>query len=204
MKEQVSVNLVVEGYLDELVVRRILSDLNIDIIRVFGKRGKAYILEKLKDFNSASKFLGLAWIVLVDLDNDSECAPPFIRKYMRKPAEKMLFRVAVHEIESWLLADREEMASFLRVSPSLLPKRVEKEKDPKNTLINLARKSTKRSIIEDMVPPQGTCGKQGPGYASLMGVFITKHWRPTEAARNSESLRRFLKAVTRLESLSAK
>jgi hypothetical protein len=102
----------------------------------------------------------------------------------------MCFRVAVRAVEAWLLADRESLAGFLRVSPSRVPPDPESLDEPKQAMVNLARQSRSRAVQEDMVPRPGSGRSVGPAYASRLIEFAQSTWRPEIAATRSDSLRR--------------
>jgi hypothetical protein len=108
---------------------------------------------------------------------------------------KFILRIAVRELESWLLADSDALAKFFSVSPALFPTNPDDESDPKRTLVNLARRSRKSSIREDIVPEQGSRHPIGKGYQSRMVEFIEEKWRPLKAQDKSESLRRAINAI---------
>ena len=189
----------VEGDLDEAVLRRLARHLGISIDRVFGRNGKSYLRERIDGYNRAARFW--PWIVLVDLDHE-ECAPSLCREWLPTPAEGMCFRVAVREIESWLLADRAGIAAFLGVPASRVPSVVDDLDDPKQTLVDLARRSRRRAIREDMAPRHGSGLSIGPAYTSRMMEFVgvegPNRWRPDLAARASPSLSRCINALTEL------
>ena len=186
----------VEGVLDEVVLRRLAEHLGISIGPVFGKSGKPYLRDKMAGYNQAARFS--PWIVLVDLDDD-ECAPSLCTEWLPVPAEHMCFRVAVREIESWLLADRPRIATFLGVPARRVPSAVDDLNDPKRTLIDLARVSRRRAIREDMVPRPGSGVSIGPAYTSRMMEVIDvggqDRWRPEFAAQASPSLSRCISAL---------
>lgn len=190
----------VEGTLDEAVVRRLAADLGIRLGAVFGRSGKAHLKARIDGYNRAARFS--PWVVLVDLDNDFECAPSLCAEWLPGPAEHMYLRVAVREIESWLLADRSGIASFLGVPKSRVPRTVDDLDDPKQTLINLARSSRRRGIREDMIPRPGSGASEGPAYTSRMSEFVAKggrgQWQPSTAAEASPSLARCLRALANL------
>lgn len=48
--------------------------------------------------------------MLVDLDQEFDCAPLLGKDWLPTPAQYMQFRVVVPQIEAWLLADRERFA----------------------------------------------------------------------------------------------
>ena len=198
MASPVKVNIVVEGNLDEIVVTKTLNQFYIQVNKVYEKGGKASILKNLRKYNAAAQSSSWPWIVVVDLDNPKNCAPPFIKKHLPQRNPRLLFRVAVMEIESWLLADRDQLAEFLAISRDLIPYHVEKEEDPKTTIINLARRSPNRDIREDLIPQKDSGAKEGPRYTTRMMQFVLKNWRPAIAARKADSLRRFIKAARTL------
>jgi hypothetical protein len=188
----------VEGIVDEAVVRAIASAIGLNVTAVFGKNGKAYLSAKLSAYNQAARYT--PWMVLIDLDNDEECAPPLKQELLPKPAKHMCFRIAVREVESWLLADRERAASFFSVSKFRIPTYPEAESNPKQTMINIARQSKRRAIREDMVPREGSGRNVGPAYASRLIEFVTdsrKGWRCRVAAEGAESLKRCIECLNR-------
>lgn len=192
------VNLVVEGLLDEHVARRVLTDMGIKIGQVHGKQGKPFIIKNLRHYNQAAEHSPHPWIILIDLDHDEECAPPFLAKHLPHRSPRLILRIVVREIEAWLLADREQIANYLRVSIDLVPHQAEKEGDPKKSIITLAKKSSSRIIREDMVPREDSGAKQGPLYVARLTEFTFQQWSPKRAAERSDSLRRFIQAVRRL------
>lgn len=97
-------------------------------------------------------------------------------------------------LESWLLAD-DMLATFLGVSCALLPRNPDHEANPKQTLVNLARRSRFARLRNDLVPPEGSSGIVGRGYVPRMTEFIENHWRPVHAQHRSESLQRAFRAV---------
>ncbi len=178
----------VEGPIDEVVLRRVVEHCGAGLGAVYGKSGKSTLLRNLHGYNRAAHFQ--PWIVLVDLDRDADCAPPMFVHWLSDPAPQMIFRIAVREIESWLLADRETLAGFLSVAPARVPAQVEALADPKATLVNLARASRRRDIRADMVPREGSGRVVGPAYAARIIEYSQRMWRPDVAARCSDSLAR--------------
>jgi hypothetical protein len=102
----------------------------------------------------------------------------------------MCFRIAVRAVEAWFFADDERLARFLSVARSKIPSLPEQVEDPKRTMVELAGRSRKREIREDMVPRPGSRRKEGPAYASRLIEFAHSFWRPEVAATKSDSLRR--------------
>jgi hypothetical protein len=113
----------------------------------------------------------------------------------------MRLRVAVRELEAWLLADTERIAKFLGVAVAEIPADPDSVADPKRLMVQLARSSRRRAIREDMVPNIGSGHQVGPAYTSRMIEFIQSvesGWRPNVAAGNSDSLRRCISAISNL------
>ena len=199
---QVIFSAAVEGPVDEVVLNRIVGSLGASLGGVFGRNGKNGLLKQLPNYNQAAHHS--PWIVLVDLDQDASCAPPARVRWLATPAPQMCFRIAVREIESWLLADRESLASFLSVAQSRIPAQPETLDNPKETLVNLARRSRRRDIQIDMVPRPGSGRSVGPAYTSRLIEYAGHDWRPEVAINHADSLLRLHNRVTDLIERMAK
>lgn len=189
-------NLVVEGDLDLFVLEKILTELGINITNVYGKSGRSYIEGKIRAYNEAAKFDN--WIVLIDLDND-DCAPELITKLLPKASSKMCFRIAVREIESWVLGDSDSFKKFFSVNAARIPALPENEVDSKRALLKCIKSSRSSSIKKDMLPSDGSLANVGKLYNSKMAEFIRNHWRPKEAAKHCNSLKRAISAFKQLK-----
>lgn len=119
----VPVNILVEGMTDEPVAKRLLMHVRLVIGDVFGRSGKADLLLRLPNYNQAARSRFATWFVLVDLDNDKDvaCAPQALKIWLPQPGEGMRLRVAVRAIESWIMADTEQLADFLSVTSTRIP-----------------------------------------------------------------------------------
>jgi hypothetical protein len=189
----------VEGALDEAVLTRLVNQLGGTLGVVYGRNGKSTVLRRLRGYNHAARFS--PWVVLIDLDEDAQCAPPYRAAVLPHTASLMCFRIAVREIEAWLLADPGRLAEFLGVTASRVPTHPESIQDPKRTMVDLARRSRRRDIREDMVPRPGSGRAVGPAYTSRLIEFVAdspRGWRPEVAARSSNSLERCLACLRRL------
>jgi hypothetical protein len=194
----VPINLLVEGATDEVVVRRVLAYAGFRPGTAYGKKGKSDLLRRLPTYNQAARFT--PWFVTVDLDHDAPCAPEYVRMLLPEREQGLLLRIAVREMEAWLLADADQIASYLGISPALVPREPDAEENPKRTLVNLARRSTRSAIKNDIVPREGSGREVGPGYEGAIIEFVTKHgWRPEVAAQRSDSLQRCLRALETLK-----
>jgi hypothetical protein len=191
----------VEGLVDEAVLRRLVRFAGGSVGPVHPKQGKRLLLDRLAGYNEAARYS--PWFVLVDLDHDAECAPPFRHRCLPTPVDGMCFRIAVREVEAWLLADSERLAAFLSVRHSRIPPNPDSLGDPKQRVIQIARDSRRRDIREDMVPRPGSGRSVGPAYSARLIEFVQSGWRPRVAARNSESLRRCTRRLRNLVASTA-
>ncbi|OQY28497.1 MAG: hypothetical protein B6244_07030 [Candidatus Cloacimonetes bacterium 4572_55] len=193
------INLVVEDRLQEEALKKILGSIlpKYHIPRVFCKNGRGYIKKKLESFNQASSIT--PYLVLTDLDRNP-CAPDLIKKWVTDFAlhPNLIFRVAVREVETWLLADRKNFANFLGVSKDKILREIESEKFPKQLIVRLAKKSKKRLIREKIVP-RCKYVKVGPEYNSALVEFILTKWDYKVAAEASNSLSKLILSLRRFE-----
>jgi hypothetical protein len=186
----------VEGIVDEAVLRRLISDAGAFVGEIYGKGGKQPLRARMGSYNHAAK--RFPWVVLVDLDHDADCSPPFKTEWLPAPSEFMCFRVAVREIESWLLGDREAIAGFLAVALAKVPVLPDLLDDPKDEIVRLARQSRRRDVREDLVPRPGSGRREGPAYAARLIEFAETKWRPEVAGAHSESLERCRQRIREL------
>ena len=139
---------------------------------------------------------GQCVVVFVDLDTAS-CAPILLRKWFsEKLPEPLIFRVAVHEIESWVMADHSNLARFLKIPIANFPQQPDELPDPKQSLLKIIRQKGRKGWHQEMLP-QGRTASIGPRYNEKICAFIEKNWNPVQAARNSESLAKAIAAFQR-------
>ena len=195
----VTVDMLVEGWLDEAVARKIISFAGHQPGTVYGKHGLGYLKNKLSGFNELAAH-GNPILALVDfMDTGLECPPQLVQCWLPRCCSKLLLRAVVREIESWLLADREGISGFLRIPLRLVSERPEELPDPKQTLLQLARRSPSRRLREAMLPREGFSSSVGPGYTDVMHEFVFYRWSVEEARQYSPSLARCLKRLLELE-----
>jgi len=163
---------------------------------LYGRDGKDRLRQRIDGYNRAARYT--PWIVLVDLDDDADCAPPFCAAWLPRAAPLMCFRCAVRAVESWLLGDAQALARFLGISVSRIPQDPEVLSDPKGFMVELARHSRRQSVLDEMVPRPRSGLRVGPGYPARLIEFAEKHWRPDEAARHVDSLERCRKRLAEL------
>lgn len=192
----VPVTVALEGPTDKPLARKILARAGLELGEVFGLRGKAHLDVNLQGFNAAAAWA--PWFVLRDLDADAPCAAALVKAKLQQPAPLMRFRVAVREGEAWLLGDRLGVARFFHVPIAKVPLRPEQLANPKQTLVNLARRSKRREVRRGMVPAKGISAVVGPEYTALVIDFVTNHWRVEVAAAQCPSLARCVAALRTL------
>jgi len=192
----IPVSLAVEGLLDEIVLRRLLelSGKRFAVGACYGRRGKDHLRENIGRFNHAAAHN--PFVVLTDLD-DEHCAPGVVGHWLPNGRHhNLVLRIAVREVESWLLADGERFANFLGVRRERIPQWPDLTADPKDLVVELARTSRKREIREDLVPIAGSTGKVGRNYGGQLMRFAATTWLVDEMARRrSPSLGKALRAV---------
>lgn len=189
-------NLAVEDDLSEAVLRKILRQCGQDyaVGTCYGKRGFGYLKRIIPGLNNAAR--GTPFLVLTDLDA-SNCAPEMIREWL--PFVKhnnLIFRVAVREVESWVLADRAAFAKFVGVRVDIVPNEADEIRNTKEALIGVVKRSRRKDLRNDIVPPPGSTRKQGPNYNGRLVAFIQNSWDARRAAERSPSLRRTLDVVS--------
>lgn len=163
--------------------------------RVINARGFGKLKNGMAKFREASR--SLPHILLTDLDR-YPCPPALLESWgATELPETFLFRIAVREVEAWLLADRVGIAEFLYVDLQKVPHAPEAEEDPKRTLINLARKSRKKRLSREIVPAIGSAAPIGPLYNLHFMVFVNSRWDVDRARQIAPSLNR---TVLRLSS----
>ena len=157
-------------------------------------RGKHSLAPYIAGFARAAP--GSPHLVVRDLDDDAPCAAAWIEANA-PPSQGTYFalRLAVRAVEAWFLADRVVAAAALHVDEQRIPRRPDDEADPKLTIVNLARGSSKPSVRDAIVPVIGMSRKAGPGYGTwLLGA--SSRWSVERALPNSESLARAHRRLT--------
>jgi len=188
----------VEGQIDEAVFARLIQSAGGAPRPPYGKQGREALLSHLHGYNLAAS--RTPWLVMVDLDHD-DCAPDLIARYLPTPSPLMAFRVAVREVEAWLLADAELLGVFLGVSQTRIPRDPDSVAEPKDIMVRLAAGSRRRDIRADMVPRPGSGRRVGPAYNSRLVEFVidvTGGWNIENASARSDSLRRATAGVARV------
>jgi hypothetical protein len=191
------ISLLVEGPLDEQVLRQMLKRYQrIHVLACFGKQGKQYLYKRIHNYNTAAAHQ--PFICLVDLDQE-ECAPGLIQRWLPDGCHpNFLLRVAVPEVESWLIADHENFAAFIGVSKAKLPLYPDQHADLKQVVVNLARQSKIRRVRQNVVPDNNSAIAIGKAYVDELITFTLQKWNIDRARLHSPSLQKALDAFYRL------
>lgn len=194
------VHLAIEDPLSEAVLRRLLehSRRNYAVGYAYGRSGYGYLKRTIRNWNRASRWT--PFVVLTDLDNGL-CADSLIADWLGADPKhsNLVFRVAVREVESWLLGDRANLARYLGVRPKLIPCDPDTLNDPKLALVDAARSSRSSDIKARVVPNKGSTARQGPDYNACLINFVHRYWSIDEASANSPSLKRAIDRIRTFE-----
>ncbi len=196
--------LAVEDRLSEAVATKILTTLGFEIVRRPREQRNSYLTGKSLLRKRAPEFNRSAtgpyyFFMLTDLDSPRDCPPKLIQSWLNAPLNPRFFlRVAVIEVESWVMADRRAIAKFLEISLDAVPSRTDEVLEPKEFLVSLARKSRSTTLRKGLVPGRGSQTLRiGPEYNTRLSEFVRDHWDLNRAAAVSPSLK---KTVDRLRS----
>lgn len=183
------VNLLVEGALDEYVGTRLIEHAGHQSGTVYGKKGWGWIRGKVSGFSKTSRSTGMNYLAIVDLAGPPEaCAPTLVASWLPHCEPSCILRVAVNEIESWLLADDQGISRFLGVPRNRVGISPDVLDDPKQHLINLARRSRKQ-VAKGIIPDSTLSSSEGRLYTANLSEFIRDSWDIELAISHSPSLR---------------
>ena len=168
-----------------------------------GFKGNSYLKQKAFDLNQTARG-PYDVFMLTDLDSPQNCPPQLVQSWIRAPLNSGFFlRVAVMEIESWIMADRSALAEFLSIPVNRIPSNTDNIPNPKERLVSLARRSNKRRLRDQLVPaPGATTARVGPEYNSRFSEFVQTHWDLERAAVASPSLKRTLDRLRSAKTVS--
>ncbi|MBL0702029.1 MAG: hypothetical protein JJV91_00955 [Desulfosarcina sp.] len=195
MDKIIPILIAVEDALSEAVLMAMFeqSSRTFAVGNCLGRQGSGYLKKNMRKFNKAAR--GIPFFVLTDLDQ-IDCPPTLINRWLTVPKhENLIFRIAVREIESWLLAHREAFASFLGIQKSLIPLNSDNLEDSKSFLLTLTKKSKKQTLKKAIIPSVGSTAKIGPDYNGVLISFVNNFWQVKEASKNSPSLKRAFNAI---------
>lgn len=157
--------------------------------------GFGYLKARLPDFIASCRG-GVNFLLLTDLDT-RPCPPDLLQDWLggTPRPDSLLLRIAVREVESWVLADRSQFAGWLGVSEEIVPTAPEACLDPKTDLLKVAARSRYRELREGLLPRKNAASKVGLEYNDLLCEFVTDKWRIEEACRLAPSLERAIRRL---------
>ena len=186
-----NVVLAVEDRLSDAVATKILEKFDVEIVKRIGYKGKSDLERKTLELNRAAN--GITVFMLTDLDSPRVCPSRLIQSWVKGTLNpRFFFRVAVMEVESWIMADRIGFAAFLSIPSHQIPSPTDDILNPKEFLVSLARRSRKKTVREALVPMPSANFSVGIEYNTLLSEFVREHWDLERAATGSPSLKRTL------------
>ena len=198
--------LAVEDRLSEAVATKILTNLGFEIVRKpekprsSGLKGNSYLEKIAPEFNRSAKGPFYCFM-LTDLDSPKICPIELIQSWVKGPLNPRFFlRVAVMEVESWVMADQPAISEFLKISIQEIPTKTDEIPDPKKLLLSLAEKSKSTELRKALLPKKGNkTSKIGPGYNTRLSEFIRDYWDLNRAISVSPSLKRTVDRLQKAE-----
>lgn len=177
------------------LVTEIIPDANVAL--KFRKGGFGYLKSNIPKFYDLAMRVPI--VLLTDLDRH-KCAVTLRSDWFaKKPLpEKFVFRVAVTEVEAWLLADHAGMRRLIRQPQAKIAAQTDQISDPKRELLRLAERAP-RDIRSDLIATHDQT--QGLGYNARLSDFVQNVWSTEAAARRSHSLSRALQSIRNLKTL---
>ncbi|MEO5661026.1 MAG: hypothetical protein ABIQ90_14710 [Polaromonas sp.] len=181
--------LATEDVLSEAIGLRLLGELPVPVTPglLLRRDGFGYLRSGMNNWRQLAQHQTV--LILTDLD---QVACPFALRAdwlgNKPPPANLMLRIAVREVESWVLADHDAMRKLigqkgtLPPSPDTLP-------DPKQHLLKLAKLAA-RPVRLDLLKETGAVASQGIGYNHRLTVWIRSDWSPERAAQRSPSLQR--------------
>jgi hypothetical protein len=195
-----NVHIATEDALTEAVGLKLIANFlpGFEVDLKLGKKGNGLLKSKIAAYCDIAK--RTPFLLITDLDA-AACAPSLMSSWLGhlKPPKNFMFRVAVREVEAWLLADPVAIKPLLGKQHTKVPRNPDNIPNPKEFLLNLAREAP-RDVRRDLLSERGAIASQGVGYNQRLCDYVNNSWSPSRAAQRSESLCR---VIRRLEHLMA-
>lgn len=192
------ITIATEDELSEAVGVRLVTEIlpGFEIAQMLGRRGNGYLKAKCQSFNQMA--IRHPVLLITDLDNRL-CAKSLIDSWFGNLNinVNLKFRVAVREMEAWLLADHHGMRELLGRGGNNIAPNPDGIQNPKEYLLERAKRAPSE-IKNDLVRARGSAAVQGLGYNARLSEFVRTTWSLEQASQRSESL---VKAVERLKEL---
>lgn len=193
----------VEGNTDEPIVSALMTATGwvSEKYEISCAKGKGNIVRKIAKHAEAARQIPR----ILFLDSDNKC-PVDMRKDLEKELthipDDFILRIVCTCIESWVLADREGLASFCGVDIAAIPasQKLAPIHNHKNELLKVLRKS-KSPKGRRMTQGNGNDLQFSDNYTHYLADLMTDYWDAERAAQNNDSLRR---AIAQLKDLRAR
>jgi Domain of unknown function (DUF4276) len=191
--------LAIEDELSEAIGLKMISRVapNAELaLAPFRRGGNSYLRSNIGKFVSMCRSYSV--VMMTDLDH-APCAGALLTNWLgsRTLPANFFLRIAVQEVESWLLADPSAMERLLGDVASKIPENCDSINNPKQLVLQLARRAA-RDVRADLCADPGAMTSQGLGYNRRLCELVREEWDPIRAARRSASLQ---KACLRLAQL---
>ena len=191
---------VAEDKLTQAVLHKCISDFlpGFSIVRTEVKGGRGNVQRELRAYASLAQVMPV--LIGVDLDAD-ECASKLIAGWKSRYGthQSLIIRVAVREIESWVIADRKRIAKLINANSDTIIFSPDDLGDPKNYFLEAVQKTASIDLRNDLIPRNyNKYPRIGPAYNLQMCKFVELRWRPHVAMRRSDSLARAVRAIQSL------
>ena len=177
-----------EDQLSEAIAVRLLADVQVPHYITFKLRrgGFGYLRSKMASWYQMAQHQVM--VVLTDLDR-ANCLVEFREQWLTAhPPENLVFRIAVREVESWVLADHVAMRALIGPR-GVLPPAPDSLPDPKQVFLGLV-KGAPKPIRADLLKVVDGNLTQGLGYNARLAAWVESEWCPNRAAARSPSLAR--------------
>jgi len=177
-----------EDQLSEAMALRLISEIPTPhhVTFTLGQRGNGYLRSKMHNWYQMAQ--QQVMVVLTDLDR-ANCLVEFREQWLvAEPPQNLLLRIAVPEVESWVLADHVALRALLGTK-GVLPTTPDDLPNPKQLLLKLA-KSAPKQIRADLLKTIDGNLAQGLGYNARLSAWVNSEWSPQRAAERSPSLAR--------------
>lgn len=192
------------------IIKKIIADCGADkfnIVQSLPARG-GQIKKQINNYNKLAASNPV--ILLMDLDAN-DCPPQLIQDlHICDKSDQFILNIAIDEAEAWLMADRNNFASYFQVDIDSIPNShytklngskevIEMDFPIKASLyLNTRIIPTSRSakIKAQMLPEKNAC--KGKEYNKVIVPFIKENWNVTNAMCNSDSLKRMVQKIQAL------
>ena len=185
----IPIALATEDELSEAIALRLIAEVKRPhhVTHKLGRKGFGYLRSKMDSWYQMADHQIM--MVLTDLDR-ANCLVEFRGQWLAdKPLpETLVFRIAVKEVEAWVLADHVAMRELVG-KKGVLPVDPDTLTDPKQTLLWFA-KTAPKSVRDDLIRDSDGQLRQGVGYNARLSHWINTAWSPERAAERSPSLAR--------------